>query len=475
MGRLGELCRAGEESERCWSEALRRGGWWGELRLEEEQVARGRALRPSELVKWDPQRQEIVARYVQRLMEILWVDPGGAVKTSRLFELDAYLRILSQSVDIRGIDDPNRKRLLIQGAAFHRLKKYKIQGVHTFRHALAAQARQYLARHPRNYWILFPLHASPTEFERFRWFTVLETSLLVRRWRRVRTDFDLDAFLEDTLPPLAGLTISLEADFTPVVAMVRGRDSHEAFRQAARAFDLFRSLLNLVPKFGRMTKRFGFQAEPLGTILPPPVYGVFDSEGAYLEYWYSTTRHANYRSNTVPPDQIRAARVLAKKLAGPIPRGGTASLVVGALEKYGEALDATEWRQCFLVFWQILELLTLQTKGLNIKQVTNRICALLGQDQLVADLLGVLYDTRNELVHLGRFPADDEEGLIEINLLKHVVDRSLLAMIAKLGQLRSEGSLEKFYAHATESSAALADRTRVIAHITRNRAKRDSA
>jgi hypothetical protein len=285
----------------------------------------------------------------------------------------------------------------------------------------------------------------------------------------------LQAFLEDTVAPLAGLTISLEADFTPMMATARGRDSHEAFRNAARAFDLFRSLLNLVPKFGRMTKRFGFQVEPLGAILPAPVYGVFDSEGSYIEYWYSTTRHATYRRNAVAPDQIRAARLLAKKVTAPLPRGSTASLVVGALEKYGEALDATEWRQCFLLFWQILELLTLQSKGFNAKDVTNRICALLGQDQLDADLLRVLYDTRNEFVHLGRFPAGDEEGLTEINLLKYLVDRSLSVMISKVGQLQTEGTLQRFYTHATEGSATLADRARVIRHIRQDRARRGGA
>ena len=436
-------------------------------------MARGHALRPRELVKWDANDEEVVARYVQRLMHILTINKDGRVQTTQHFKLDAYLRILSQTVGIRGVEDPERKRSLIGRAAFRRLKKHRTQSLASFRQALAAEARGHLRRVPATYWILFPLQIPPTQLDRFRWFTVLGTRLTVRSWTRVRSDFDLDAFLEDPLLPLAGLTISLEADFTPMMATAQGRDSHEAFREAARAFDLFRSLLNLVPKFGRMTKRWGFQAEPLGAILPPPVYGVFDCEGAYLEYWYSTTRHANYRTNTVPPDQIRAARVLAKKLAGPVPgRGTTAALVVGALEKYGEALDATEWRQCFLVFWQILELLTLQTDGLSIKSVTNRICALLGQDQLVRDLLRVLYDTRNALVHLGRFPAGDEEGLIEINLLKYVVDRSLRAMLAQLSRVPDEYSLTKLYSHATVNDADLARLERVIRDVRRDRATR---
>jgi hypothetical protein len=366
--------------------------------------------------------------------------------------------------------------LLIQSAAFLRLKKYKVQSLRTFRQALAAQARDYVERRPRDYWILFPLHAPPTEFERFRWFTVLHTRLLVMSWERVRSDFDLDAFLADASVALDGLTISLEADFTAMVAKADGHDSHEAFRTAARAFDLFRSLLNLVAKFGLMTKRWGFQTRPLGSVLPPPVYGVFNPDGSYLEYWYTTVTYHKYDRNRVRAKEIVAARKLARRFGVSAAKNDTTALVVEALQKYGEALEATEWRQCFLVFWQILELLSLQTAGnVSMKTVTSRISALLRQDQLVRDLLPVLYETRNELVHLGRFPQGDEEGLIEINLLKYIVDGSLNAMMAKLGQLQSPASLENFYAHATDGNATLADLARVIGHIRRDRARRENA
>lgn len=438
-------------------------------------MARRRVLQPSELVKWDPKHDDIVARYVQGLMDILSVGEGGEVSTTELFKLDAYLRILSGTVVITGVEDLERKRSLIGRAAFRRLKRYRKQSLAAFRQALAAETRRHHRGVPAGYWILLPLHIPPTQLERFRWFTVLGTRLTVRSWKRVRADFDLERFLQDTMLPMDGLTISLEADFTPMMAMVRGRDSHEAFREAARAFELFRSLLNLKGQFGVMYRRFGFQLKPLGNILPPPVYGVFSSDGAYLEFWYNTARYDKYDTNRVRAQDIVAARNLARRFGISVGQNETAALVVDAVQKYGEALAAREWGLCFLVFWQILELLTLQTSGLSMKQVTNRICALLGQDQLVADLLRVLYDTRNEFVHLGRFTASDEEGLIEVNLLKHVVDRSLVAMIGKLGRLQSKSSLEKFYAHATERSGSLANRQRVIRHIMQNRAKGASA
>jgi hypothetical protein len=428
-------------------------------------------LRPSELVTWDPEREEIVARYVQKLMDILTIDREGRVQTTQHFKLDAYVRILSHSVRIAGVEDAERKRSLVGRAAFRRLKKYRIQSVAAFRRAVAAEARQHLRGVPQKYWILFPLHVSPANMRTFRWFTVLGTRLRVRSWKRVRSDFDLDRFLRDTALPMDGLTISLEADFTPIMAMVEGRNSHEAFREAGRAFDLFRSLLTVAGQFGRMYKRFGYQLKPLGSILPSPVYGVFESGGAYLEYWYSTKTYPMYERSLVQSSQVRVARSLAKRLACAVGGAGTGSLVVEAVEKYGDAMDAREWRHCFLIFWQILELLTLQTNGLNIKQVTNRICALLGQDQLTADLLRVLYDTRNELVHLGRFPAEDEQGLIEINLLKHVVDASLGAMLAQLTRVPDRDTLDKFYRHATLNDTELARLERVVRNVRRDRAK----
>jgi hypothetical protein len=432
-------------------------------------------LRPSDLVKWESKDEQIVARYVQRLMDILSVGEGEEVSTTQLFKLDAYLRILSGTVGITGVEDLESKRSLIGRSAFRRLKRYRKQSLAAFRGALAAEARRHIQGSTAAYCILFPLHISPTQLKRFRWFTVLGTRLTVRSWNRVRSDFDLEGFLQDAVPPMDGLTISLEADFTPMMATVRGRDSHEAFREASRAFELFRALLSLRGQFGLTYRRFGFHLKPLGNILPPPVYGVFGSDGAYLEYWYNTARYDRYDTNRVRVEDILSARKLARRFGVSIRENETMALVVGAVQKYGEALAIREWGPCFLLFWQILELLTLQTSGLNMRQVTNRICALLGGDQLVADLLRVLYDTRNEFVHLGRFTARDEVGLIEVNLLKYVVDRSLAAMIGKMGRLQSKSSLEKFYAHATEPSAALAERARVIGHIERDRAKRANA
>jgi hypothetical protein len=126
-------------------------------------------------------------------------------------------------------------------------------------------------------------------------------------------------------------------------------------------------------------------------------------EGKYEIYYYNLADYAEYKENKVARQALADAQNLANKLTA-IDDKSTEKLLVEALQKYGRALDTDEWRLTFLELWQILELLTLQSnEQLNMKQVLSRINCLLNQNELIKDLLAMLYETRNRLVHEGHF------------------------------------------------------------------------
>jgi hypothetical protein len=250
-----------------------------------------------------------------------------------------------------------------------------------------------------------------------------------------------------------------------------GRDEREAFETADRSFELFRTLLNLIPQFGRITRRWGGYPTPLATIFPPPVFGIFDQAGKFIEFYYNTQMYDYRRPNLIPANQIEGARKLANRLRHPNDKNTTILLLTESLEKYGQALDSTEWRLSFLTLWQILELITLQSSDeLNMKQVVSRTNGLLRQDQLAGDLLLALYETRNQLVHLGQFP--DEQGLTEINLLKFIVERAINSFFAKLRIVRTKSSLTRYYDYQFVNDTDLVDRQRIILAIRRMRRRR---
>src|SRR5207247_898149 len=103
------------------------------------------------------------------------------------------------------------------------------------------------------------------------------------------------------------------------------------------------------------------------------------------------------------------------------------------------------------------------------RNVTNRLLGLLGQDQLIKDLLEAVYATRNSFVHRGHFPH--RSALIEVNLLKFVVENAISAFFGWLDVLPTTSSLSRFYEHILQSNPELTDRERIISRIRRKRAK----
>jgi hypothetical protein len=434
-------------------------------------------LRETELVRWNRNRKALLDRYVSLLLDILFIDSDGRVKTTQTFELDVFLKILSENLTLYNISDNDVKRGLIRRAAFLRLKKYKRRNIYTFRRAIAAEVRNYLSRPTKEYWILFPLHVAPGELGSARSISVLGERLLFRNWDYVQGRFNLEAFFSDSRSRLhnQGLTSgSHEHDeamltrFSPVLILSQGKDSDEAFDKANRSFDLFRWLINLIYQFRRVYRQWGGYPKPLGKLLPPPTYGIFTSEGNYHSLFYNLTRYSDYRRNTFRGDEIHEIRKLASRLKEPEDNNATLWILIEALEKYGQALDTFEWELAFLLLWQILELVTLQSaENLNMKTVRNRASALLGQRARERDLLAALYRTRNSLVHRGSFAEEDRLG--EVNLLKYIVEEVINVLFSLLRICPTRASLQRYYEHISASDSELADRQRLIRNIRRRR------
>jgi hypothetical protein len=258
------------------------------------------------------------------------------------------------------------------------------------------------------------------------------------------------------------------AKFSPVLVLCEGRDVQEALAVAGRPFDLFRWLVNLTRRFGRTTMQFGGLPRPLGMVLPAPIYGVFNQDRNLRELLFLNVKYSEYSRNTLRGNEIAEVRRLARRLGQPDSDDQTTAIMIEALEKYGEALDAFQWRLAFLTLWQILELIALQSSAsLNMKTVKSRINALLGFDPLARDLLNALYKTRNSLVHRGLFP--EAIGLREVNLLKFVVEKALNALFSLLRICPTRASLQRYYELVSQSDTELSDRQRLIRNIRRKR------
>ncbi len=423
------------------------------------------------LATWNSKQETVIKRCVDDLAGILDIAPNGNVSTTKVAELEIYLKILTQNINISGISDLETKRNLILTATFVRFGKYRTKDAVTFRRALNAETNRHVNRPLQKFWVLLPLNVKPGELAKFRSFSVLNCRLLVKDWKYTEMHYEYGKFMSKVNRQLPSLKIPVQSYFTPILVAVDAQDHQQAFYQANRSFDLFRTLLNLQLTFGAYTMQFGGYPKPLGKILPPPIYGIFDENGRFVEFYYNTVRNYDYTHNSIPDDRIVRSRNLARKLVLNESKDNTMSLNIEILEKYGEALDTSEWRLSFLELWQILELITLQSnEEFSMRTVVNRINILFGQNQRIRDLLSALYKTRNLLVHSGHFP--DEQGLREVNLLRHIVEPCVNSMIAQMKRFPTRDSLNKFYEHAASNNADLAERARIISYIQGHRAKR---
>lgn len=423
-----------------------------------------------QLVRWKAGQERLIERYLGEFMSILTIRDNGEVTTTEIFMSDVYLKILTQNIILTDVSSPLSAKRIIN-TSIHQIRRRQNQNLQTFRYVLASQVRRYHTRPINQYQIIFPLDVQPGQFDRFRQFSLLDIHLHPKSWSFVREHFEFDRFLQDLHLRRPNFEGTLFSHFTPFLVNSNGRDEREAFEKADRSFELFRTLLNLIPQFGRITMRWADYPTPLATILPPPVFGFFDQAGKFVELYYNTQIY-NYRwPNFIPADQIKGARILANRLRHPNDKKDTILLFTESLEKYGQALDSSEWRLAFLTLWQILELITLQSSDeLNMKQVVNRTNGLLRQNQLAGDLLFALYETRNQLVHLGQFP--DEQGLPEVNFLKYIVERAINAFFAKLRIVHTKSSLARYYDYQLTNDTELADRQRIIEAIRRLRRRR---
>lgn len=423
-------------------------------------------------VNWKDETK--VNHYLGEIMKLATVHEDGRVSYNLAFEVDAYEEIITHNVNIKGLKDLDRKKPVVR-KAIARFARYSKHSLPLFRVAMETELRRYYQMPTGTFHILFPINIRRTDLAGRRWFNVLGTRISCRTWSYLNKHYDLEPFLDDAARMLGKsreeVPLFLNLHFCPLTVSIDARTSGEAFGNANEAFDILRTLINLTTTFGKVTYQYGGRDRPLGQYLLPPIFGIFKADGSYALLYFATERY-DYRGRPISGDQIALVDQLAKRVKQPDGQEDVMTIVVDALRKYGQAMDTVDWQQAFLSLWQVLELVALQTAGrINMQEVANRIANLLGlkQNELMRDLLDCAVESRNDLVHRGRFSQD---GLREVNYLKVVVDRVIDFLLSpRLRAFPTTKRLENFYVHATVNDADLQERRRVIQVILDQRSR----
>jgi len=426
-------------------------------------------------VGWKDKDEEKINHYLGETMKLATIHDDGRVSFTGISGFHAYQEIITRNINIEGLEDVDRKRALVF-KAISRFARYSKHTLPLFRLAIETELRRYFQMPTATFHILFPVNIRRTDLARRRWFNILGTHVFCRTWSYVQRHYDIEPFLNEAASLLGKsreeLPIFLDIHFCPLTVSVDARTSGEAFSNASEAFDILRTLMNLTTTFGKVTYQYGGRYRPLGQYLPPPIFGVFKADGVYALLYFTMEKY-DYQERSISEDQIRLVDRLTKRVKQPKDQQDTMLLVIDTLRKYGQAMDTVDWQQAFMSLWQILELVALQTAGeVNMKDVASRIANLLRlkPKEPMRDLLDCAVQSRNELVHRGRF---SEDGLREVNYLKVVVDWVIDFLLSR--RFREDfptmKRLKTFYAYATTPDTDLREYRQAIDSILHRRGK----
>ena len=407
----------------------------------------------------DKKDSGVINRNLKKTLQNISVQKNGHFGLSSKFDIEIRKEIIGSKIKIKGPFDDKEMfhKLLFDSILCLKKKGIGNPDYNDLLSELKNKINAYIRKPLRKFIVLLPLHSTGGALIRKRWFNIQGTRFYKSDWLKVHNISGWKSF-KNRAKDIRYLTSNLEEQilpmqqyFTPLIANVDARSTSEAFQIANKKYEIIRSILNLNFTFGKVTFQFG-PPIPLGEILPPIFYGLFDEKGSYISLYFNEESYI-YKTISLKNNDIEYLNRMIKRIDKM--EEDIKSVFIDSLLKYVRALDTSDWRDAFLTLWQILENLSLSSlsSGITMRQISSRVKNLMGPtDILHKELIDSLVDTRNKLVHLGKF---SKSGLMEVNFIKIIVDQALSNFYWLLKLFPSKVELEEFFQIATKNENEL--------------------
>jgi len=419
----------------------------------------------------------IINKFLESFESKMKIQQNGRIEWPYSFDDDIKKKILSSKIQVEEFSERKDVLLGLIFDAVINLKRKRITGIDSekLKKELNHHIKNYLDKPKKEFLIVFPIHAQGEALRKKRWFKIFDTKFKIYDWQRIQKLKGWHNFIKDT-KSISSVSFRIDKQivplmtyFTPLYVSVKARTADEAFQDINYKYEIMRSILNLFLTWGVVTFQAG-PPKPLGKIYFPPLYPVFNSNGKYLTLYYNKEL-SNYQGNSLDRnivEKFKSFLVSVDRMEDEIQ-----SLFVDSLLKYVHALDTFDWRDSFLSLWQILENLSLSTVEENLKmtEVASRVKNLLClEDSLEKYLVDGLRETRNKLVHYGKF---SKNGLMEVNYLKVVTDRILSNFYLLVDIFPSKKNLLHFFKEGTLPEKELKEHRKDINSILKMREEKN--
>lgn len=223
------------------------------------------------------------------------------------------------------------------------------------------------------------------------------------------------------------LMANLPKDYIPFRIRVTARSLHEAAEEALDTIDELRGIWNLFFNRQKLTRMSIGPQEPINTILLGPLHSLHKPRGelATETFWYEPSYRAPVRVVNLGTRYTQVVKFYSN-LQGLLRRSHYRTDMKNAIIHYARALDDRDWHASYLKLWGVLENLTAMGRRGNYDVLVRRSAGVFGKYEYMREVLNVLRDQRNRVVHASSTSEEIEtylyqlkkcvEGLFEFHL-----------------------------------------------------------
>jgi hypothetical protein len=422
------------------------------------------------------EKESVIKRCIDYFIENSTFDKNGKISTALSIEYYAAIELLNAYIPNEAQIPESTIRIVIRKTMnrFLRYKKYSENPypVRAFYEAFDIELNR-IQKKRTSYFVAMFLNLDYQSTKMFKDISIIDDSIEFISWGKF-SEFDVENLWKQLDFENQSNVILLKDDdysfpdrltFTPVIIEISNSNIKAAIDLASEKIDLLRAFINT--SFSLLQYTY-FRSKPkeLSKILPTPIYAVFNEQKGFQKIFYSLEEYS-YSNVKIPQDRIEIIDHLFDIYSKQRIDNDLNSYLISILQHYQKALDMVHPEIAYLAMWRVLEYsISLGDKGINNDKLKSRIKNLIKPNQIQKDIIHLITDQRNSLVHTGIFP-DKSDNIYFI--LKDIVDHIIYRLIILSYHFDSVAELHQYLIFAERGDADLYRTKNVIEKILKNR------
>ncbi len=368
--------------------------------------------------------EQIVKQYLNKTVKLF--TPDRKLEGSNIILFEHYHYAILFHLRFLKSMTYSEKSNLLQKTLFNLGQHDEINLFEDFKNELNNQISAFFQKKFLKFYLIIP-----SKFEsntvKIKHLKIFDTKILVRDYSWIKKNFDIEnkKIIRDIQ-----LHSSLEHFNTSNAFFIiegYGRDRNKFSLDAEEKFELVRSLINFIERYGR-TQLIMWPRRPLSFIKEPPLLFIFNENKEYVDLKFRLNPQKEKSIDFPGNEFISQYRMISNQLAK-IKDKKLRNRIILAFKLYNQSLDSYDqnWLCCFYL-WQIFEVLFTTKTTDKHEVIPGRIIAFIGITEPFYDIIRYFMQKRHLMIHQAEFniftktDCDAIRGMIDF-LIIEVIDK----------------------------------------------------